>query len=775
MNPWNKRLPELPEGKNDLSPVPRQTIEASLFREADEGESPLVEYLEIVRRSKLRILAFTLVGLLIGFGILVWRPTLFGARSTVELQAIDENFLHLNDADPRLGLYSADQANIQTQLLVMQSNWLRGKVLNDMLQDPSLPLPPRGGWLFSVRRAFGLEPEDAETARRQAVYIAASSLIAAPIRNSRIIEIRSSSTSPEIAADFVNRLTGQYAEYSMADRYGHSQRTAAWIRDELDKVKGKLEDAEARLQDYVRRAGLIFVGKEEQAPQTLASAKLRQLQDELARLEAERIAKEARYRRAAQSPLQRTLPDELDDGTLLSYRNRLVELRRERAELSSYLKPEHYRMKRIQAQIDEMEAAMLREQSEIVKRIKDDYEFTTHRERMLVDAYEARSREVTSQAVRGIRYNILKRQVESYRQIYNTMLQHSNEASIAAAVPASSVRVVDTAVPSPRPFQPRTASVLFSSLLGGALFGCVVVVLGEKLNRTLRQPGDASILLSVPELGVIPTNKVGVWRERGPLEKRRREAENLSILSPVADGGTPNGDRSVDLTIWQGDTPSTMAEAFRVVLSSLMFCHDRDYPPKAVVVTSPHPREGKTTVASNLALAMAEAKRRTLLIDADLRRPRLHGIFDVKDTAGLADVLNGTKPIAEYDIGALVHSTPFPNLFVMPAGVTNGAGVNSMLHSARVAEFIERVREEFDIVLLDSPPLLQFADAMLLGRITDGVVLVVRSGTTDRAAALATHQRLCESRVRVLGTILNDFRPRGPEAAYYYSKRYYRR
>jgi len=767
---WNKYPPQLPESSNERLPVPSPAVEAGFLRDVEESESPLAEYLEIIRQNKLKVLAFTLAGLLVGLGVILWRPVLYSASSTLELLAIDENFLNMNNADPRRGVYSADQANIQTQLLVMQSNWLRGQVLNDMLQDASLPVPPRHGIIYAVRNAAGLEAEDDDTARRQAIYLAAGSLSAVPLRNSRVIAVRSNSTSPEIAAEYVNRLTGRYAEYSVADRYDHSRRTAEWIRDEREKVKNKLEQAEQRLQTYVRHSGLVLVGDQQEVPQTLASAKLRQLQTELARLEGERIAKEARYRRATQDPT-RALPSELDDGSLLSYRTRLTDLRRQRAELASYLKPAHYRVERLQAQIDEMKAAMLQEQQEIVRRIKDEYEFTSQRERMLVAAYEARSREVTSQAVKGIQYNILKRQMDSYRDLYNAMLQHSNEATIAAAVPANSVRVVDRASPAGRPFQPRTTSVLATSLFGGLLFGCVVLVLGEKLNRTLRQPGDTSRLLSVPELGVIPANSAASWKPHRP---RRGRSSGLSILSRNTNGNTAAGGAQVDLEIWQPDNPSTMAEAFRTVLSSLMFSHDLKRPPEAVVITSPHPRDGKTTVASNLALAMAEANRRTLLIDADLRRPSLHAVFGVADGKGLVSLLGGKRPILDYEMSTIIRPTAFPNLFVMPAGLTNGAGVNSMLYSPRAAELLARLRGEFDIVLLDSPPLLQFADAMLLGRITDGAILVLRSGNTDRAAALATHQRLCESGVRILGTILNDFRPRGPGAAYYYSKRYYR-
>jgi capsular exopolysaccharide synthesis family protein len=208
-----------------------------------------------------------------------------------------------------------------------------------------------------------------------------------------------------------------------------------------------------------------------------------------------------------------------------------------------------------------------------------------------------------------------------------------------------------------------------------------------------------------------------------------------------------------------------MAESFRAVLTSILFCSRDGSRPHVLVLASANPREGKTTVASNLAIALTEINQRVLLIDGDMRRPRIHEIFDLENKSGLGDLLREPasldgRPIAE------IRETSIPNLFVLPAG--SPAAVSSLVYSNRLPELIARVRQDFDTILIDTPPMLQMADARVIGRCADAVILVVRANQTTRDAARMARQRLADDGTHVLGTILNDWNPRHTTSYGYY-------
>jgi capsular exopolysaccharide synthesis family protein len=221
-------------------------------------------------------------------------------------------------------------------------------------------------------------------------------------------------------------------------------------------------------------------------------------------------------------------------------------------------------------------------------------------------------------------------------------------------------------------------------------------------------------------------------------------------------------------------TPSAMAEAFRSTMTSLLLSGEGGDPPKVLVFTSASPGEGKTTVVSNLAISLAQINQRVLLIDADMRLPRAHLIFDAPNNFGLSDVLNERKPIEEYLDESLVRKTHIPNLFILPAGPAR-TNLSRLFHSTRMNELLARFRDMFDVVLIDTAPVLVVPDSRILARRADAVVLVVRAHQTHQAAAFAASNRFASDGTRVLGTILNDWDPRSATHSYggYYGKKGY--
>jgi capsular exopolysaccharide synthesis family protein len=278
------------------------------------------------------------------------------------------------------------------------------------------------------------------------------------------------------------------------------------------------------------------------------------------------------------------------------------------------------------------------------------------------------------------------------------------------------------------------------------------------MDRTIQQPGDTSFYLNLPELGIIPSAKFGNGRHA-----------NLAVLNDSENSG-----QMVELVTWRRK-PSSIAESFRSTLISILFAAENGTKPKVLVLTSAGPAEGKSTVASNLAIAIAEVGQRVLLVDADLRRPRQHEIFNMDNENGLSNLLRYRIELnGDCSLGGLIRESAIPGLFVL----TSGPGITTatnLLYGSYLPELLKYVRDQFDVVLIDTPPMLQIPDARVVGRMADKVIMVIRAGQTTRDAALAARQRFSEDGTEILGTILNDWDPKSSTNGYYssYNRRYY--
>jgi Mrp family chromosome partitioning ATPase len=551
----------------------------------------------------------------------------------------------------------------------------------------------------------------------------------------------------------------------------------------------------------------------------VAEDKLRQLQEELSRAHADRVAKQSVYESASNAPPE-SLPEVLDDKTLGEYQVRLTDLRRQLAELSSSLTPAHPSVQKVQAQVATLESALELERANDVQRIRNEYESARRRENLLATNYASQASLVSEQAAKVAHYNILKRDVDTNRELYDSLLRNVQEAGMTSALRSSNIRVVDAAYPPTRPYKP---SLLLNSALGllaGAFFGIAFVVMRERADRSIHAPGEAALYLDVPELGVIPAAKAersrlfAYYHDQagirgsgpGPRASGQRNGDsgpegigpgNPGILSlglgaPSPELGAPSpqslAPSRVELVTSQ-KTSSLLADSFRATSTSILYSGENGDRPRIIALTSAGPGEGKTTVASNLALALAEIGRPVLLIDGDLRKGRLHEIFDVSNAWGLSDLLAGTErwEVEESRVEGresrccpsspqsprMFIPTAYPNLYLLPAG-SPAPNISSLLHSPRAVEFLKGLRQQFHTVLIDTPPMLQMPDARVFGRLADAVVLVVRSAQTTREAAAAAAQRLTEDGTRVLGTILNEWDPRqASHAGYGYPYRHY--
>jgi capsular exopolysaccharide synthesis family protein len=701
------------------------------------------------------MISFLVIGALAGTAYVILKTPRYQAATTVELVGFNQSFMNRSQVDPQAGTdtTTASASNIQTQTRILTSRSLLSRVQERMNLEMTQVTSSPTTFFTKLRSQIPFRQKEPFEEAREAVREAALSVLARGVGASRLIEIKTESPSPEVAANFLNTLATEHISQNLAARSNVTQQTSQWMESQLKEDKSRLQEAEEKLREFIQKSGLDFFPEQS----TLADTKLRQLQADVSVIQADRIAKQARWELAKKAPLD-SLPDLLNDPNLQNLKIRITDLRREKAQLTATLTPEHYKVQRIQAQITELEQAFKKEKTGILERLNNDYEEALRREKLLSGAYNTQTHAVGAQLDKSSQYAMLKRDLEMAQQVYTTLLQQSNQAALIALAPESNIRVVDPAIPINIPSSPLPARdiPMWSFLSGGLGYGLLWFresVRRRKLMRLVEAPGNLRTVLGVPELGVIPSAPAA---ESKKLWKKR---------TTLSEAGAENA-RQIEFATWQKS--SLLAESFRQTLTSIMRTKPADHNP-VYIVTSVGPGEGKTTLTTNLAVPMAGIGRRVLLIDADLRRSRLHLLFGLPESKGLTDLLNCGDPLGTAATEEFVHATQIQNLQVMTRGLSDAETPSLLFFSSKVQELIAHFQKKYDFILVDTGPVLLFPDARLWGKHADGVVLIVRSGVTTKEDAMTVCQQFAEDGVPVLGTILNDWAPGKAAHRYYYN------
>ena len=746
---------------------PRLASARPFEREPNEGVD-LFEYWRMLRRRRGTVILAVGLGLVIAVLITLPQTPVYQAKTSLELLNLNEDFMNMKDVEQ-----VADEqgysllTDIETQIRILQSDQLLNRVVGEMNTAGAEPLI--ASRVAAWRKLLNLPADPAGSG--ESLTQAKDEVKVRSVGQTRIMEVTVDSTDPKTASDFANRLGQDYIEENVQSRWEMTQRTGDFLAKQMDGMRAQLERSEDTMQTYARQNGLVFTDEKT----NVAEVRLKDLQDELSKAQGDRVVKQSRWELATTAAPE-TLPDVLNDPTLREYQEKLADLKREKAALEETFTPDYPQVRRLAAQADAVTHSMQVQQSDILKQIKNEYDSALRREVLLQAEYRDQAGVVSDQSEKSIQYNILKREVDTNRQLYESMLQHVKEASVAGALRASNIRVIDPATIQQSPYKPQ---LWLNSLLGalaGAIFGVVYVAATEKADRMLQEPADIGLYMGLPELGVIPAGDL--VRQSNLSTARRTHRSNAAIdKDTLGLDTTLRLPECLELATWQAK-PGPLAESFRATLTSILFSNTKGRRPGVLVVTSPNPGDGKTTVATNLAIALAETGQRVLLIDADMRKPRIHALFALQNGEGLSSILrSGSETgerLSDREAVALCQATPIPGLFVLPSG-PSVTGTTHLLHSKHFPGYLRTLSEFFDMVLLDSPPMLAIPDARLLGKMANAVVLVVRAQCTTRDAAVAARVRLEEDGIEILGTIMNDWNPKHSRGGYYgYYGGYYR-
>lgn len=715
-----------------------------------EGE---VRYRALLRRHGRAITAILFLCLAAGTLITFLMPPSYKAKTLVEVLAVNGEFLNNKDVDPNVAGGSTMDTYLETQTKLLMSSAVADRVVANLLPKKAEYAHERQGGVANARRWLGLAPASADATEAEIRNALAHMKVKAE-GSSSLISITVTGSTPKIAADTANAVAEQHIAALQDARWKTASETAEFLTAQLDAQRQKLQGSEQEVQNYARKTGLIYTSESDR--DSIATEKLRAIQADVEKAEADRAEKQAQLELVDASPAD-SLPKVLDSEALREDKSRLTDLRRQQADLGATLTPNHYRIKEIQAQIAALEKQSVQERTTIVARIENDFKAAQRREQIQKRAYDQQLALVSDQSGKAVRYKMLQREVEANRDLYQSTLQKIREASVVAALRASNVRVVDRASLPLLPYQPSLPINLGISLLAGCIAAVLFVLLRERANQSIRLPGESTRLLQVPELAIIPSARRDIRTQIVAGSSNGREVSRFLIKRS-------NAGQSTDMVAnWQS-TGSLVAESFRSAAASILLSgRERGMNPKVLVVTSAHPGAGKTTSVLNLGLALAESGRKVLLIDGDLRLPRLGQVFGLKDVDGLGEAL--AARMTPSTAKELIRKTGLPGLDVLPSG-SQQPNVTQILHSTALETLLEKLRPEYDFILIDSPPALPLADARLLARHSDGVILVFRAGETTIEQSVAVRKSFRQDGTHVFGSILNDWNVRADDPSY---------
>ena len=707
-------------------------------------EAHLLDYLMILRKHQWLIVSFLLAMVTVVTIATFRMQPIYEATTRIEIDRENTNFLPFAASAP-YDLYQDLEDYIETQSKILVSETLALQTIKSLNLDQDTRFgghPQNPGTLEVTAAKGGIQPPPAALG----AFLGGMSVKRVP--NSRLLDVTFATTDPKLAAAIVNAHVNNFIEQNFRSHYEATTQTSNWLANQLDELKGKVEASEDARIKY-ERVNQIWTIDEKQ---DVTTQKLADLNRELTGAQADRINKQAVYE-LAEAGNYDAIPAVRESPVMQESLKRQAELTDQYTEALNQYGPKFPKVVRLEAQLKENEGLIAGEKKSIGNQIEAEYRGSRQRELLLQRALDQQKNEAASMADKMVQFNILKREAEANKQLYDGLLQKLKEAGITAGLRSSNIRVVDPALMPTAPSRPNKSRNVALAILVGLFGGIGLALLREYLDNTVKNPDDVENLSRLPSLAVVPAFNNSEGDHRSRLQKLLR--------------GSRNGFQERVALLTHSQPQSQVSEAFRALRTSLLLSQP-DRPPQVILVTSALPHEGKTTAAVNIGVTLAQLGDSTLLIDGDLRKPGISRALRMNDGkyAGLSSYLAGVTAL---DLVTVPHPA-ISNLHAIPTGPIPPNSAD-LLSSHRLAEMMCELRKRYKFIVIDSPPIMAATDAVILSALADGVLLVVRSGETPKEAFTRTRDLLHSVNSRVLGVVLNAVDSSSPD--YYYSYRYY--
>jgi succinoglycan biosynthesis transport protein ExoP len=697
------------------------------------GLGPLLRYaLALVRRNLLPILSIVALAVAVAVVLTMLQTPRYTATASVEINQEAQKVLGEKlDSETQAATNWDFDLFLNTQTEILRSRALAERVVQRLNLASNAVF-------FEAMEAPGAAKVGGEPQRRAAAVSLAQGHFGVQVpRNTSVAQLTFNSTNPQISAQVANAFATEYIQSNLQRKFDSSAYARNFVSEQLEEARVRLEDSERQLNAYARQAGLIRTRDPNDAQTSdagsMTAASLMQLNKAANDAQTERIAAEERWAAERSVPLFSSKAV-LNNPAVqdLSSRRADVQARLEAAR-ARYL-PDHPTVRTLQAEYDTVQAALLKAAGEARDSVQADFRSAAASEQRLRARVNSLQGATLAEQDRSVRYNTLAREADTNRQIYDGLLQRYRELNAAAGITASNIAVIDTAQVPGAPTSPSLPRNVALGFLLGLALAAAFVFLRDQIDDRLRVPEDVEAKLRLPLLGVIP--------------RLAKDEDPSAALD---------------------DPKSPMAESYNALRTTLMYS-TREGLPKILLVTSAQAAEGKTTTSFAVARSFARTGKRVLLIDADLRRPAVHKMFGAANRTGLSSLLIGETTPAQATL-----ATDVPGLSIIPAGPIPPSPAE-LLSSPRMAALLDQFEGQFDLVVIDSSPVLGLADSTELAGLADGVMIVIEADRGRGGQLKAALRRLQRSDSVIIGATLTKFDPSraGNDYSAYYGYDYYR-
>jgi polysaccharide biosynthesis transport protein len=715
-----------PEPKTQLLPIPEPplmrhapalpvaTVDYS-WMPAQEARSSLLHLFELLARQKWTMLAFVLLAMLAAGGVSLLLEPLYESTATVRIDRHATGGPVGQDASEMSPINDMDQI-MATQVEIIQS-------------DPVLrPVAEKYNLLGLERQFKGLKADEIRNKRAAPIVLKRFKVMRPP--NTYLIRVTYRANSRQLAAQVTNALVASYISHAFDSRDRTYAQVAASIQRELDSLRAKMEASSSTLADFEKELNMV----DPEQGSTIQAARLQQLNTEFTTAQADRLRKEAILKALKDANTIPAAQASAQGETLNHALDRLNDARQQFASIRAIYGENYSEYRKAGNQVDELQRQVEQLRSGVGDQVNVEYQQAVGREGRLEALVNSTKLEVDRLSARALEYAQIKRDAENDKKLYEDLVRRTAEEDINHQFQDATIQVDTPALPADKKAFPNITLNLALAFVFGSILSVVWAVLADAVDTTLSDPEDVATRLNVHVLGVIPATR--------------------NLMSPAAAvDGTPLRKRSIEAN-------ERFAESIRGLRTSIGLA-TMDRPVRSMLVTSAEPSEGKSTTAANLAWSFAQIGKRVLLVDADMRAPTVHKHFQIRGEVGLSDVLTHRASWRE----AMIKIDPY-SLYVVPAGPVSRKAADMLARGT--AELFDQICREFDVVIVDAPPLLGFSESHELAGMADSVILVTKAEKTRGKSVAKALRALIHARANIMGLVMNQVKSSATDYFYGY-------